>query len=254
MRDDAVELRIVLDLRQIAIVLDSHERVRTKGLSRERVVITRECLGLERRVISREQLLDYVENRGLTGSRRSVQHKELLNILTVPGHNSAYSPFELLALLRLVKGPDEFIPCRNIPLLKVVGKTFASVVLLAHRSVLEREIHVERMTVVGNMTDPATVVKPDLGAEVPKVLTVEVLLCTAQEGSLPVQVFVNETADVVLVGRPQSGLLIPYGIESLPLNHEVPRFDDLEVRDELDIAALRRPLSDSVEVHMPSFQ
>ena len=69
----AVELAVVLDTAQVAIVLYCHKRVVLEHLGCERARGRGERLCVERHVISLEQLLHYVENRGLSGSSISVQ-------------------------------------------------------------------------------------------------------------------------------------------------------------------------------------
>ena len=63
MSHDAVKPRVVLDTREIPVMLNSDQRITLEDLRRERVVTRAERLGVERRVISLEKHLDDVEDR-----------------------------------------------------------------------------------------------------------------------------------------------------------------------------------------------
>ena len=65
---------------------------------------------------------------------------------------------------------------------------------------------------------------------------------------------VYKRSDVKLVCRPEPLLLIPDGLEVSPLNENIPRSSDEELRVDFHLSTLCGTLADSVEIHESPLQ
>ena len=102
-RDETVQLGVVLDATEVPIMLDRHERVLAEALEGELVVRPRQSLRVERRGISLEQLLNDIEDGRLTRASLAIEDEELLDRPTVAVDNGADGPLDLGALLGVVQ-------------------------------------------------------------------------------------------------------------------------------------------------------
>ena len=248
---DGVELRVVLDPRQVAVVLDRHEGIGLEDLGRERVVARRERLRLEGRVISLEQLLYDVENRGLAGPRLPVQHEELLDTRGLPGDDGPDGPFDLPPLVLVVQRSDHLVVRGYGTLLQRISQALAHIVLPDHVGVGERQAIVQCMVAVRNIVEPLAVGAPAPGAVVAHPLDDDVAIeLVGQTVEICLQLRVDEPRDVVLVRGPQTGLLVPDRVERLAPDHEIlEAASHREVRIYLEHVLLDHPLPDSIEIH-----
>src|SRR5688500_5154083 len=136
----------------------------------------------------------------------------------------------------------------------MVRKTTTDVISLLDIGICERQILIELVTVVAQLTNVLPEVTPGFtteGAHVP-----DLAKLTNSLGVFD-QLFIHETLNVILVRRPQAGLLIPDSVERPTTDHQVCRSLNQEIRVHL-IATLAGPLLnlpcvDLKEIHLPSF-
>ena len=221
MRDDGVELGVVLDPAKVAVVLYRYERVVPEHLQRERVVEGREGLRLERVVISLEQHLHYVQHSGLSGPGAAVENEELLDILAVACDYASDSPFYLLPLDRIVQGPYEFLPRVQRARLYGIREPLADVVVLRHLVVGEGQLRVELVVVVREGRAVEQELAPFLGGERLHVGDLRLLAGHAYRPVVLPELLVHYPAHGPGIPRPHAGLLVPHRVEGRPLYHEV---------------------------------
>ncbi len=102
MRNKAIQAGVVFDARKVAIVLDRHERIALERLQSESVARRSEGFSVKDRIVALKELLDDVEYRRLTGSRRAIEHHELLEPFGVAGYNGADGPLDFVTLHRRI--------------------------------------------------------------------------------------------------------------------------------------------------------
>ena len=163
MRSDLIKQGVVPHVTQIAIGLDADERRVLEGRGTELVSLA-EFLRIEICDVSREEHLDDVKNRRLSGSWIAIDDEHLLdalNIITVD--QGADAPFELFTFGWGIQRIHEPVVCRGVSLGYRVFQLHGGVVL-ALRSVIgeydpliENRITVGQIAQSGNISVPATV-------------------------------------------------------------------------------------------------
>ena len=244
--DDGVDSGVVLDAGQVPVVLDRDEGVVLEHLHGESGRRGCQGPGVERGGVTLEQLRDHVEDRALAAPGLAVEDDELLDVARVAGDDRPDRPLDLLALTRVVQRRDELLVRRNIPRLEGVRQPTTRVLLLAHRSVRERQLRVEVVGVVTQAADVGLALRPHAGREVSEVLHAEVPV--APRPAVLVQGPVDQALDVVLISGPQTALLVPHRVEVPAPDHQVVRAQDLPVGPDLDRSALRRPFGEGEEI------
>ena len=140
MGNDSVQLRIILDVRQIAIMFNSDKRVSSEGLSGELVVAIRNRRSFKRRNVLLEQPLDDVDDSRLSSAARSIKNQKLLDRLRISRHDGTDCPLNLGTVLRRVKCRDKFFPRRNITGFEIIREPARYIVLLFDFGVSEGEL------------------------------------------------------------------------------------------------------------------
>ena len=97
-----VQFGIVLDARQVAIMLNPHEWVVFEHLGRECIAVRPQGLSLEGRGVPLEQLFDEAYDCGLACPGLAVEDQELLDFTSFSSQNRPDRPLELLALFRQI--------------------------------------------------------------------------------------------------------------------------------------------------------
>ena len=92
MRDDRVQLGVVVNSGQITIVLNGDQWIRTKWLQRELIRTVAERPGVERRAVPIEHALHDVEYSRLSSTALAIQHNELLQISGITGDYCSDGP------------------------------------------------------------------------------------------------------------------------------------------------------------------
>ena len=108
-------------------MLNRYQRVVLEGLRGELIVHGSKRAGFEGRVISLEQILDYVQHCGLTRSGLAIENDELLDPLAVSDKYRADRPFELLALTLVVQSRHQLIVCIARSRLKRIRDSLAGI-------------------------------------------------------------------------------------------------------------------------------
>ena len=212
-RDDRIELGVVLDAGEVAVVLNGDQRIGLEDLSGEGVVVAGERLGLERRVIAREELLHDVEHGRLAGARLAVEHDELLDVLRLARHDRPDRPFDLRALIGRIELPDQLVVGRIIAGFERVGKAAADIVGLLDFRVGKGELVVERMSVVGQVLQVILELRPASGGEIAHQPELDHPLLLRHALVVFVNIRIDEALDVVLVRRPEPRRFVPDGVE-----------------------------------------
>ena len=120
MSDDGIQLRVVLDVRKVAIMFNSDKRVSSEGFSGELVVAVRNCRSLERCDIVLEKPLDDVDDGTLASSTWAIENQKLLDRLRITRDDGPNCPFDLRSIFRRIQRRHKLIPSLNLAFLKVV--------------------------------------------------------------------------------------------------------------------------------------
>ena len=83
MRDDLIEASVVLDLAQVAVIVDRQQRVRLERFESETVLRLPKGFRLKSPHVVLEQHVENPEECGLADAAASVEHEEFLNLLAV---------------------------------------------------------------------------------------------------------------------------------------------------------------------------
>ena len=98
-RHQTVDAGVILNAREIAIMLNCHQRVRSERLQCKCIAGGAKVFGVEAGVVPIKELLNDIDDSALTGSNCTIEHHKLLKFLGIASYNGSDTPLNFVALL-----------------------------------------------------------------------------------------------------------------------------------------------------------
>ena len=247
--DNAIQLCVVLNPAQVAIVLDRHQRIAPECLQGKHVVCSSQRLCVKHHVISLKQLLDHVQYCALARPGFAVEHQELLNITAVACHDGPDGPFNLLPLFRHIQCAYQLIPGAVVSLSQRIRQLAGNVIVLADFLVAEGQLLVQLVVIITDVGDVAPVVQPCVVAEVQHIFHMDHVRNITDFFLLFTQVFVHHPLHVILIRAPHAFIAVPDSVECFAPHHQVLASAYPELGININASPFRAALLNCVKVH-----
>ena len=247
-RHHRVHLGVVLNPVQLGVGVDGYQRIAPKRLGGKVVAVPHQVLGAEGFAISIEQFFNDLQDRAFAGARVAIEHSKLLNGFAVTAQNRADAPLNLGPLVRVVQRADQFLKRRARSIGQRISKPFADIVGLLYLRVCERQVLIQQMKIVRQVFHIPDKIQPGRGRKIAAPLYGN-LVRRIHMGSVFAQVVVDDLANIIRVGAPQSVLFIPHRVEVFSADHQVLALFNDEFRIHFTGVFLGCPLADFVKVH-----
>ena len=185
-------------------MLNGHQGIAFESLQSKGVAGRAEGFCVKNGIISVKELLDNVEHSGLTGSRRAIEHHELLKFFGLSGHDGANRPFDFVAFLWSIERGDQLFVSSYPALLQRITETLAGIVFFGGFRVRKYQFFIEHVEAVFHLLLAVFVPGVDYSRfRIPHVKDLDVVVKTlAVFLGVSIQFAVYELNRILLIRRP----------------------------------------------------